>query len=311
MRAVNFRKLIMAVAFAGCGYVQAAEPYASATVTRVENKVAIGHVRNGQVQQQTAASINDVIRAEQYLLTEAASRAEIQFVDNTIVRVGQNTVFSFDAASRTLSLQKGAMLFYVPHGDGGRIKTPTLTAAIAGCTVAVADRMIAPVYGDLHVSDDIILPAGKSHVVTRGYALVWVSSPRVAAAQNRGSSEVVTSVGNKGVQNLMAQNSYARWGTGEVVSLAVNQNGHADVVTVDIDKVLDGNLSKMKPPLPGLERWDHNAPFPSGVPDLKHFDTMDAILNSNSKAPKPIKQKNDPHVPEPPDKHHPPVTPPQ
>ena len=152
MRAVNFRKWIAAtVILSAGGSLWAVEPFKSATVTRLENQVSIGAVHGGQVQHQKPASLNDVVRSEDYLKTETSSRAELQFPDKSIVRVGQNAVFSFDASSRTLSLQKGAMLFYVPPGNGGYIKTPALTAAITGTIAKVLanpDR-IAVVSGSL------------------------------------------------------------------------------------------------------------------------------------------------------------------
>lgn len=122
-------------------------PFDSAVVTRVENRVSIGeHGGTGE----RPASVHDIIKAESYLYTEEKSRAELEFPDHSIVRVGQNTVFSFDAASRTLSLEKGAMLFYVPPGSGGgNIKTPSLTAAITGTVAKVSENMIAVLSGEL------------------------------------------------------------------------------------------------------------------------------------------------------------------
>jgi len=134
----------------------------SATVTRVENQVHIGDV--GNAQRQRSASVSDVVRAKDYVLTESASRAELQFDDKSIVRVGQNTVFSFDPNSRTLSLQKGAMLFYVPPGNGGTIKTPTLTAAITGTIAKVTANTIAVIAGSLQT------PWGE---VKAGQAIRW------------------------------------------------------------------------------------------------------------------------------------------
>jgi hypothetical protein len=59
-------------------------------------------------------------------------------------------VFSFAAESRTLSLEKGAMLFYVPPGTGGgNIKTPSLTAAITGTVAKVSRDLIAVLSGEL------------------------------------------------------------------------------------------------------------------------------------------------------------------
>jgi hypothetical protein len=123
------------------------QPFSSATVTRIENQVSIGSHAGGK---EHPAAVHDVIEAETYLFTQDKSRAELEFPDHSIVRVGQNAVFSFDAASRTLSLEKGAMLFYVPPGSGGgTIKTPSLTAAITGTIAKVSGNMIAVLSGSV------------------------------------------------------------------------------------------------------------------------------------------------------------------
>lgn len=122
-----------------------AAPFDSATVTRVENDVALGHHKK-----ERPAAVADVVKAEDYLHTQTEARAELQFADHSIVRVGQNTVFSFDANSRTLSLQKGAMLFYIPPGSGGgHIQTPSLTAAVTGTVAKVSENLIAVLSGEL------------------------------------------------------------------------------------------------------------------------------------------------------------------
>ena len=126
-----------------------AAPFSSATVTRVENKVMVSLTKSGKSEQRPAA-VADVIKEKDYLRTESESRAELQFPDKSLVRVGQNTVFTFDAASRTLSLQKGAMMFYVVPGSGeAQIKTPSLTAAITGTIGKVTENMIAVLVGQL------------------------------------------------------------------------------------------------------------------------------------------------------------------
>ena len=123
------------------------QPFTSATVTRLENQVTLGTHGGGK---ERPAVLHDVVEANTYLFTQDESRAELQFPDHSIVRVGQNTVFSFDAASRTLSLEKGAMLFYVPPGSGGgNIKTPSLTAAITGTVGKASKDLIAVLSGEL------------------------------------------------------------------------------------------------------------------------------------------------------------------
>lgn len=109
----------------------AAIPFDSATVTRVENKVSYGQVKGGHSQTRPAAA-QDTVKADNFVLSETASRAELQYPDGSIVRVGQNTVFSFDADTRTLILKKGRFIGYIPPGGSCTVKTPSFTAAITG-----------------------------------------------------------------------------------------------------------------------------------------------------------------------------------
>jgi hypothetical protein len=143
--------IAMAVTPAG-----AAEPLASATVSRVENTVSYGKVI-GNKSQTRPANIDDVVKANNFLLSEADSRAELRYDDGTIVRIGQNTVFTFEASTRTLNLKKGTFVFYIPKGKGGgTIKTPSLTAAITGTIGKVSEDIIAVIEGEV-----TLVPSGR------------------------------------------------------------------------------------------------------------------------------------------------------
>jgi hypothetical protein len=153
IRAVRLTTLPQQFAFGFAMYslmmagAQGVQPFSSATVVRVENHVTIGSHAGGA---ERPAMIHDVVQAETYLVTQDDSRAELEFADRSVVRVGQDTVFSFDANSRTLSLEKGTMLFYVPPGSGGgTIKTPSLTAAITGTVAKVSNNLIAVLSGEV------------------------------------------------------------------------------------------------------------------------------------------------------------------
>ncbi len=158
---------------------QAAQPFTSATVTRVENHVTLGTHAGGN---ERPAMVHDVVQAQTYLFTQDESRAELEFPDHSIVRVGQNTVFSFDAASRTLSLEKGAMLFYVPPGSGGgNIKTPSLTAAITGTVAKVSANLIAVLSGELKTPWGTV-HAGEAIENVNGKVRIFTFDPSQAMA---------------------------------------------------------------------------------------------------------------------------------
>jgi FecR protein len=132
----------------------AAIPFDSAMVTRVENKVTLGEIKGSKVAGRRPAAVADVVKADNFLQTTSNSRAELQFGDKSLVRVGQNSVFSFQADTRTLSLESGEMLFHVVPGKGGAtIKTPTLTAAVTGTTALVRENEIIVLEGKLTLKD--------------------------------------------------------------------------------------------------------------------------------------------------------------
>src|SRR2546430_7872092 len=82
------------------------------------------------------ATVNDEVRDGIAVRTGADSRSELKFTDQTLARLGANTLFSFSEGTRNLNLQDGAMLLRVPKGAGGaKINSSAVTAAITGTTV--------------------------------------------------------------------------------------------------------------------------------------------------------------------------------
>ena len=104
-------------------------------VTQVVNDVQI--ISAGD-QRQKSAAVNDTFSMPDILRTGAASRAELVAPDETVTRVGANTIFSFDPANRTINLKQGSLLFHSPHGKGGgTIQTGSATASVLGTTLIV------------------------------------------------------------------------------------------------------------------------------------------------------------------------------
>src|SRR4051794_15368642 len=56
-----------------------------------------------------AASLNETIREGTGVRTGSDSRAELTFNDQSLTRLGANTVFSFDQGARDLNLNSGAV----------------------------------------------------------------------------------------------------------------------------------------------------------------------------------------------------------
>ena len=106
----------------------------SAKVTVAVNKVQIAP--SGQSPK--PAGVGDVLAGKATLETGESSRAELTFNDQTIARIGANSVFSFFRGTRELELNQGVIFMQVPKNAGGAtIQTAAVTAAITGTTIAI------------------------------------------------------------------------------------------------------------------------------------------------------------------------------
>jgi len=73
------------------------------------------------------------------LRTGRQSRAELEAADGTITRLGANTLFAFDPATRSMHLESGSLLFHSPTGrGGGTIHSPSASASVLGTTIIAA-----------------------------------------------------------------------------------------------------------------------------------------------------------------------------
>ena len=81
------------------------------------------------------AIVNDTVREGNAVRTGTDSRAELTFLDETITRLGANTVFSFGAGTRAFDLSSGAILVSAPKEAGTvRVTTAVATCAMSGFT---------------------------------------------------------------------------------------------------------------------------------------------------------------------------------
>jgi len=124
----------------------------SAKVTQVQNEVRLKDVkagsdanldpappRNAGMSAGRPAKIGDVVQGARVLSTGKKSRAELTFNDNTVARLGANSVFSFKPGSRDIDLKSGFLLLHTPKGKGGaKITTPSAAASVLGTTIMLA-----------------------------------------------------------------------------------------------------------------------------------------------------------------------------
>ena len=76
-----------------------------------------------------------VIQNENVVRTGTESRAELEFTDLTLARIGANSIFTFDAQARSMECDRGAVLFSKPTNSGRvEIRSGAVTAAITGST---------------------------------------------------------------------------------------------------------------------------------------------------------------------------------
>jgi len=79
------------------------------------------------------AAVNDNVRQGTAVQTGVRSRSELTFKDQTITRLGENTIFSVGEGARTIDLGSGQFLLWVPKKSSGtKVKMGTVTAAITG-----------------------------------------------------------------------------------------------------------------------------------------------------------------------------------
>lgn len=106
----------------------------SAEITRLHNDVRVRSASSSE----RAAEIGDQISGETMVRTGMESRAELKFNDDTLSRLGANTVFSFERGTRNMQVGSGTLFLQVPKDAGGAtINTAAVTAAVTGTTIMI------------------------------------------------------------------------------------------------------------------------------------------------------------------------------
>ena len=109
-----------------------AEKFNKAEVTKIINDVKL---LTG-TKTSRSASKGSVVSGNTAVRTGQKSRAQMDFPDASIVRLGANSVFSFSQGQRDVELDKGTILMQVPKALGRtKIRTSSVSAAITGTTI--------------------------------------------------------------------------------------------------------------------------------------------------------------------------------
>jgi hypothetical protein len=126
-----------------------------------------------------AATVNDRVLEGNAVRTGGDSRAELTFADQTLTRLGANTVFSFSNGGKELDLSSGAMLLAVPPSSGTvRVNTAAAVAAVTGFTGMWengAIKKLIVLEGDARVTFKNF-PNSPCHVES-GQEIIWSAPP--------------------------------------------------------------------------------------------------------------------------------------
>jgi hypothetical protein len=152
-------------------YESLAAPIDHATITEVVNEVK---VLDPQSLQGSPAKVSGIFETPEIMQTGAESRSEMIAADQTITRVGADTLFSFEPKERTINLRQGSILFQSPTGKGGGvIRTESATASVLGTTIiVVATRDGGFKILVLEGTAQVTMPNGSRRIVHGGQLVV-------------------------------------------------------------------------------------------------------------------------------------------
>ena len=221
-------------------------PLTESTFTEVIKEV---NVVDASTHTATPAMDNTVLQAPNRCRTGPESRAELTAPDQTITRIGANSVFSFEGDGRTLELEQGNVLFHAPKGiGGGTIKSGGAIAAVLGTTLAVSStpdggfKVIL-----LEGTGKVTMPNGKSVSLHAGQ-MVFV------LPHGGGMSDVLTINLGKLVDGSSLVNGFSHpLSSLPLIQAAVDQqnkmlaNGQASDTGESPENATDGKSKQLKP----------------------------------------------------------------
>lgn len=146
-------------------------PIDHAKITEVVNEVSVldpQSKKSGPAKPLATFGTPDIMK------TGADSRSEMVADDQTVTRVGANTLFSFEPKERVINLQQGSVLFQSPPGrGGGTIRTAAATASVLGTTViAVVTKTGGFKFLVLEGTGRLQMPNGKVWILHAGQLIV-------------------------------------------------------------------------------------------------------------------------------------------
>jgi len=136
-------RLILALACALNTWVTSL-PAANLAQATVRQKVNVVTVASSLSAAARPAATGSVVQDQNVVRTGNESRAELEFTDLTLARMGANSIFSFDSQARALEFTQGALLFSKPANSGRvEVRSGAITAAITGSTGFISNQPAA------------------------------------------------------------------------------------------------------------------------------------------------------------------------
>jgi hypothetical protein len=122
----------------------ASMPAANLAQAVVRQKVNVVTVAPSLSEAARPAATGSVVQDQNVVRTGNESRAELEFTDLTLARMGANSIFSFDSQARVLEFTQGALLFSKPSNSGRvEVRSGAITAAITGSTGFISNQPAA------------------------------------------------------------------------------------------------------------------------------------------------------------------------
>jgi FecR protein len=158
-----------------------AAPSSHVRLTRVKNSVQLEQLYNAT----RRGSVNGTVDEGTVVRTGSASRGELTFSDETVVRLAAHSAFDFNHGTRGLNLKEGAGLIQATkEANGATVHAGRIAASVAGTTVMVeyhagAYKLLvlegtARVYRPGHLGDSVLARPGQ---MVFGNADAAVSDP--------------------------------------------------------------------------------------------------------------------------------------
>ena len=182
------------------GFLSQAADLGSSKITAVRN--AVSHKGSAGSKD---ADVGQTVTQGESVMTKESSLAEITAEDNSIIRLGAYSVFSYSSKERMVKLEKGSMLMHAPPGNGGAtIESGGVTGAITGTTfmLTASPAKCSDCGQELRVSDTgkvICRDHPNNPPASGGFALVVLEGSSVTKVTGPDGQTVAVAPGQMAV----------------------------------------------------------------------------------------------------------------